>query len=966
MVTLGTDVTLSVTATGTPPLTYQWQRNGVNIDGATSSALDLPFIEVSDLGTYLLLVTNGNNFSTNSAPIALTVSCAPVKTGLRAWWQAEGNAFDYVGGYDGTIQGATTYVSGEVGSCFNFASSFVGLGASVGNFGTNDFSVEFWMNVPAGTSNQCLIGNDPPTMEVNFWQVSLGLFYANTPNTLTFVMNNAAGTAQGVVSSTFVADGGWHHVACTRSNVLGSGHAVVSVYVDSTNFWSANTVGIVNPDQTTYGLRLGNDQYYGTYLTGKMDEVALYTRALSSNEIYTIYASGTNGKCCSDPIITTQPSTPQGIQTNSTAHFTVASSGSPTLYYQWYKDSGTGKAIASGPGSTTSSYTISPVGDSDRGTYSVLVWNNCKSTNSRDVYLSFTPSNIVITPWNQTHAISETFSLTATAGGTPPYTYQWVHNGYLVGTSSVYSHTVNTDYGGAGGIYQVVVGNNNGTATSAGAVLNVMPYILDTSVPGDRTNKWGASTTFSTAFGGSALQYQWYSTNSSLTSAVLMPNRTNNTMTLNPVTNLLGGLLESFFCVGSSPYGSSVTTRCAVLTVSPGFVTQPANAAACDGAQANFSAVASGSGSLTYQWLHNDTNISDGGSFSGTTTTSLTVTTDLTNTTGSYSVVATSVSGYGSVTSSSATLSDMTPIITVAPPDDNDTVYYGNVGTITSEGNGSPQWYYANNTPVSGATSQTLTIVNFSTNDDGCYYVVYTNTCSPYAVTSAPSCIYGQFVSCTNISPFPTAWWKAEGTTNDTMGNYPLKVNGTIGYTGGEVGQGFNFNGSASWLAVTDTNAFNPSTNNFSIEFWLKTTNTALTEVMSKRTTCDSSSALFDIRMNTSGVIIVGVSGNSGTGLISLTTTNAINDGNPHHIAVVRSNSVVATYLDGLKNVSVTNATIANIKSTEKFRIGWGPCIGSGTAYFKGWIDEVTIYTNVLSATQISNIVNSVGGKCTP
>ena len=40
-VTTGSPVTFNVTASGTPPLTYQWQRNGANIAGATSSSYTL-------------------------------------------------------------------------------------------------------------------------------------------------------------------------------------------------------------------------------------------------------------------------------------------------------------------------------------------------------------------------------------------------------------------------------------------------------------------------------------------------------------------------------------------------------------------------------------------------------------------------------------------------------------------------------------------------------------------------------------------------------------------------------------------------------------------------------------------------------------------------------------------------------------------------------------------------------------
>lgn len=54
----GGPITFSVVADGTPVLTYQWQLNGVNIPGATSSSLSIPNAGVLDSGTYTVLISN--------------------------------------------------------------------------------------------------------------------------------------------------------------------------------------------------------------------------------------------------------------------------------------------------------------------------------------------------------------------------------------------------------------------------------------------------------------------------------------------------------------------------------------------------------------------------------------------------------------------------------------------------------------------------------------------------------------------------------------------------------------------------------------------------------------------------------------------------------------------------------------------------------------------------------------------
>jgi endonuclease/exonuclease/phosphatase family metal-dependent hydrolase len=73
VVTEGNNVTFTVVASGTPPLSYQWQFNGTNLDGATASVLPLPGIATNQAGDYAVTVTNAFG-STNSAAATLTVN----------------------------------------------------------------------------------------------------------------------------------------------------------------------------------------------------------------------------------------------------------------------------------------------------------------------------------------------------------------------------------------------------------------------------------------------------------------------------------------------------------------------------------------------------------------------------------------------------------------------------------------------------------------------------------------------------------------------------------------------------------------------------------------------------------------------------------------------------------------------------------------------------------------------------
>ena len=75
----GGAVTLSVTANGAAPLTYQWARDGKDIAGAVGASLNLPKTLLADAGTYTVRVTNAGGSVVSTAAV-LTVTPAPVAT----------------------------------------------------------------------------------------------------------------------------------------------------------------------------------------------------------------------------------------------------------------------------------------------------------------------------------------------------------------------------------------------------------------------------------------------------------------------------------------------------------------------------------------------------------------------------------------------------------------------------------------------------------------------------------------------------------------------------------------------------------------------------------------------------------------------------------------------------------------------------------------------------------------------
>jgi hypothetical protein len=77
-VTARQTATFSVTASGTAPLSYQWQKNGAAISGGTSASYTTPAEIASDNGAQFTVVVSNAAGSVTSIGATLTVTAAPV------------------------------------------------------------------------------------------------------------------------------------------------------------------------------------------------------------------------------------------------------------------------------------------------------------------------------------------------------------------------------------------------------------------------------------------------------------------------------------------------------------------------------------------------------------------------------------------------------------------------------------------------------------------------------------------------------------------------------------------------------------------------------------------------------------------------------------------------------------------------------------------------------------------------
>ncbi len=321
----GVAYSMFVAAAGEPPFTYQWLLNGSPLPGATTNFLRLNDIQPSNGGPYSVLVSNSFSYATSSNAVLTVVDpvCLSAPPGLVAWWQAENTAQENLTALPGTLMGSTTFGPGRVGRAFVFDGILDAV--LVGNpaaWQLQNFTIEAWMKRASATQSTGS-GSDGEMVAYGVGGYGFGIFDDGTLYLTKVGVNN-------VSSPSVVTDTNWHHVAVTKlsSNVTfyvdGVGSAVVPY---SQVFTFSNSLAI--------GAR--GDTLASCFL-GSVDEAAIYNRALSSNEIQSLYFAFTEGKCPLSPAWLTQPvSRNADYGTNTT--FTALASGTRPLGYQWFVNS---------------------------------------------------------------------------------------------------------------------------------------------------------------------------------------------------------------------------------------------------------------------------------------------------------------------------------------------------------------------------------------------------------------------------------------------------------------------------------------------------------------------------------------------------------------------------------------------------------------------------------------------------
>ncbi|UOG73407.1 PQQ-dependent sugar dehydrogenase [Hymenobacter tibetensis] len=101
----GSSATFTVAATGSAPLAYQWQKNGVNIAGAMGSSYTIASVAAADAGQFRVVVSNGVGTVTSSAA---TLTITTPNTAPTAQILTPATGATYVAGSTISFSGSAT------------------------------------------------------------------------------------------------------------------------------------------------------------------------------------------------------------------------------------------------------------------------------------------------------------------------------------------------------------------------------------------------------------------------------------------------------------------------------------------------------------------------------------------------------------------------------------------------------------------------------------------------------------------------------------------------------------------------------------------------------------------------------------------------------------------------------------------------------------------------------------------
>lgn len=353
-VSIGQTATFSVTATGTAPLSYQWQKNSANIRGATASSYATPATAAADSGAKFDVLVSNTAGSQTSAVATLTVSVAAVAPAI-------------------TTQPANQSVS--LGQTATF---------SVTATGTAPLSYQ-WQKNSANISGATVSSYTAPAAISADNGAKFDVIVSNTAGSQTSAMATLTVNAS-AVAPTITAQPANQTVNVGQTatfSVTASGTAPLNYQ------WQKNSVTISGATAASYTTPATSSGDNGA----TFDVVVSNTAGSQTSTMATLTVNAATVAAT----ITTQPAN-QTVTLGQTATFSVTATGTAPLSYQWQNNS------ANIGGATASSYTTPATVAADNGAkFDVVVSNTAGNQTSTMATLTVKPittSNIDVVTYH--------------------------------------------------------------------------------------------------------------------------------------------------------------------------------------------------------------------------------------------------------------------------------------------------------------------------------------------------------------------------------------------------------------------------------------------------------------------------------------------------------------------------------------------------------------------------------------
>ena len=535
----GTNVTLSVNAFGTAPMSYTWFHDGLEIIGQTGTSLTLNNVQASDAGPYQVSVTNvvGVTMSTNIvltviAPVSITQQpesrMAAVGENVTLSVATLGHNPVYRWRRNGAfIAGATN-------------ASLVLNNVQLTNSAT--YSVLITNSLSSVTSsNATLVVIAPPTIQNQTGDLAVG---AGTNASFSVTVTGSAasflwsrdGSPLSYATNAVLniphsqpSDSGVYSVIVSNfAGVALSSNMVLTVVVKPQVTVQPSSLTVVagtnvqfapevSGSAATYQWKFNNQK-----IASGTDVLLNLTNVQAADSgLYSLVASNLAGSVVSSnavltvivaPTIVGQPqSKTVGEGTNISLSVTTTGSAAD---YQWFYN---GNALA---GATNSSLELPGIQLSQSGAYSVSASNLAgvaMSSNAMVTVLAL--PTITSQPASQTVAVGSAASFAVSVANLDAIKFQWKFNGTNLARQTNATPTLTNVRRANAGTYQVVLRNVAGTVTSSPAKLKVLTPVAITRPPRSMVVHSNATVTFNVGATGSALRYQWQFEESDLNNA---------------------------------------------------------------------------------------------------------------------------------------------------------------------------------------------------------------------------------------------------------------------------------------------------------------------------------------------------------------------------------------------------------------------------------------------------------------